>query len=96
VLRAVVGGIQLKTHQVIAEFFADRLGLASQDLVPTMLAAAAGGVIQAAHTQWFLQGGDLAARISQSLEVLEHGIGTGPGTWPAHGKAGEDRRGSGQ
>jgi AcrR family transcriptional regulator len=81
VLKAVVGGIQLKSHQVIAEFLGARLGLPSHDLVPVMLAAAAGGVIQAAQTQWFLLGGDLATRISEGLEVLERGIGADPGTW---------------
>jgi TetR/AcrR family transcriptional regulator, regulator of mycofactocin system len=81
VLRSVVGGIQLKTHQVIAEFFGERLGLPSQDLVPTMLAAAAGGVIQAAHTQWFIQGGDLATRLSESLEILERGVGVDADSW---------------
>ncbi len=39
-----------------------------------MLAAAAVGVIQAAHTRWFLQGGDLATIISESLGVLEAGV----------------------
>jgi hypothetical protein len=38
-----------------------------------MIAAAAMGVIQAAHTQWFFRGGDLVARISEGLEILEHG-----------------------
>ena len=42
---------------------------------PTMLAAAAVGVIQAAHTRWFLEGGDLTTIISDSLEVLETGVG---------------------
>lgn len=71
VLAGVVGGVQLKTHQLIAEFFGHRLGLPSDALVPTMLAAAAGGVIQAAHVQWFNRGGDLATVLSDSLEVLE-------------------------
>jgi len=81
VLRSVVGGIQLKSHRVMAEFFGSRLGVPSDSLVPTMLAAAAGGVIQAAHTHWFIHGGDLAATISESLQVLEKGIGTDPRTW---------------
>ena len=71
VLHAVIGGIQLKTHQVMAEFFGARLGLPTDALVPTMLAAAAGGVMQAAHTRWFFEGGDLAATITESLTVLE-------------------------
>jgi len=86
VLKAVVGGIQLKSHRVIAEFLGARMGLPSHDLVPTMLAAAAGGVIQAAQTQWFLLGGDLATRISEGLEVLERGIGSDPSAWSG-GKA---------
>jgi AcrR family transcriptional regulator len=81
VLRGVVGGIYLKSRSVIAEFFGARLGLPSEALVPTMLAAAIGGVIEATQTQWFLDGGDLATMISDSLEVLERGIGTDPQLW---------------
>ena len=81
VLRAVLGGIQLKSHRVIAEFFGSRLDLPDDALVAAMLAAAAGGVIQAAQTQWFLQGGELATRLSEGLEVLERGIGSDPRTW---------------
>ena len=84
VLRAVLGGIQLKGHRVIAEFLGARLGLPSDALVPTMLAAAVGGVIQAAQTQWYLQGGDLATRIADGLEILEQGIGSDPKRW-SHG-----------
>lgn len=76
VLRSVVGGIQLKSQRVMADFFGSRLGLTSDALVPTMLAAAVGGVIQAAQTHWFFNGGDLATTISESLEVLEKGVGT--------------------
>jgi TetR/AcrR family transcriptional regulator, regulator of mycofactocin system len=83
VLRGVLGGIQLKSQRVIAEFFAARLGGASDALMPTMLAAAVGGMIQAAQTRWFFEGGDLAAAISEGLAVLEQGIGTDPRTWPA-------------
>jgi AcrR family transcriptional regulator len=81
VVKAVLGGIQLNTQRVIAEFVATRLDLPGDALVPTMLAAAAQGVIQAALTQWFVHGGDLATTISQSLEVLERGIGTDPKSW---------------
>jgi TetR/AcrR family transcriptional regulator, regulator of mycofactocin system len=81
VMRAVLGGIQLKTQRVIAEFFGSRLGQPDDALVPTMLAAATQGVIQAAQTQWYFQGGDLANAISAGLEVLESGIGTDPKTW---------------
>lgn len=88
VLRAVVGGIQLKTQRIIAEFFGSRLELSGDALVSTMLAAAAGGVIMAAHTQWFLLGGDLAATVSESLEVLETGFGGNPGIWGRGGRPG--------
>jgi len=81
VLKGVVGGIQLKGHRVIAEFLGVRLGVPSDALVPTMLAAAVGGVIQAAQTQWYFQGGDLATAISDGLAVLENGIGMDPRTW---------------
>lgn len=74
VLRGVMGGIQLKSHTVIAEFFGARLEVAADSLVPTMLAAAAGGVIMAAQTQWFFLGGDFAATVSESLEVLESAL----------------------
>jgi TetR/AcrR family transcriptional regulator, regulator of mycofactocin system len=83
VMKGVVGAIQLKIQPVIAEFFGSRLGLPSEALVPTMLAAAALGVVQAAHTQWFLHDGDLASTISESLAVLEKGISTDPRTWAA-------------
>jgi len=82
-LRGVVGGIQLKGHQVMADFFAARLGVPSDELVPTMVAAAVGGVIQAAQTRWYIRGGDLATSISDALEVLERGIGTDAATWSA-------------
>lgn len=81
VLKAVVGGLQLKSQPIIAEFFGSRLGLPNDALVPTMLAAAAGGVIMAAQTQWFFLGGNLAAIVSESLEVLEPGFGSNPGIW---------------
>ncbi len=81
VVKGVLGGIQLKGHGVIAEFLGARLGAPSDAVVPTMLAAAVGGVIQAAQTRWFLDGGDLAATISEGLEVLERGIGAEPSTW---------------
>jgi len=80
-VRGVLGGIQLKVHPVMAEFFGARLGLPGDSLVTTMLAAAAGGVIQAAHTQWFLSGGDLATRLSDGLAVLEQGVGADPARW---------------
>ena len=80
VVKGVLGGIQLKSLPVMAEFLAARLGLPSDAMVPIMLAAAAAGVIQAAHTKWFVSGGDLATTISDALEVLERGIGVDPPT----------------
>jgi TetR/AcrR family transcriptional regulator, regulator of mycofactocin system len=74
VVKGVLGGIQLKSQPVIAEFFGARLGLPSDDLVPTMLAAAAGGVIQASQTRWYFQGGDLATAFSEGLDVLEQAV----------------------
>jgi AcrR family transcriptional regulator len=71
VLPGVIGGIQLKGHRLMAEFLAGRLGLEHESMVAVTLAAAAGGVIQAAHTQWFVRGGHLATRISDGMEVLE-------------------------
>ncbi len=85
VLNAVVGGIQLKSERVIAEFLGSRLGLPGDALVPTMLAAAAGGIVLTAHTKWFFLGGDLAATVSESLEVLEAGVGTNSGIWSHRG-----------
>jgi AcrR family transcriptional regulator len=81
VLRGVMGGIYLKTRMVLAEFFGARLGLPNEALIPTMLAAAVGGVLEAAQTQWFFSGGELVTMISDSLEVLERGIGTDPQWW---------------
>jgi AcrR family transcriptional regulator len=73
VLPSVLGGIQLKIQRVIADFVGDRLGLPGDALVPTMMAAAAGGVIQAAHVDWYLNGGDLAAKVSEAFAALEQG-----------------------
>jgi AcrR family transcriptional regulator len=82
VLKGVLGGIQLKSHVVIAEFLGARLGVPSTDVVPTMLAAAVGGVITAAQTRWYMLGGDLATSISDGLGVLER-LGGDSGTWQA-------------
>jgi hypothetical protein len=84
VVKGVLGGIQLNTQQAIAEFLGSRLGLSSTSLIPTVLAGAVQGVIQAAQIQWHLDGGDLATIMSESLGVLEHGVGTDPETWSAH------------
>jgi len=77
VLNSVIGGIQLKVQRVVAEFLGDRLGLPSDALLPTMMAAASGGVIQAAHVDWYVNGGDLAAKVSEAFSALEQG-GIGP------------------
>jgi AcrR family transcriptional regulator len=73
-LKGVMGAIQLKIHPVIAEFFGSRLGLPGDELVPTMLAAATIGVIQAAHKRWFIHDGDFLTTLSESLAVLEKAI----------------------
>jgi AcrR family transcriptional regulator len=85
VVRSVLGGIQLKCHPVTAEFLGARLGQPGDGLVTTMLAAAAGGVVQAAQTRWFLRGGDLAGTISEALAVLEGYVGNDPSAWTAPG-----------
>lgn len=77
VLRAVLGGIQLKSNVVMAEFIGERMGVSSDALIPTMLAAAAGGVILAAHTQWLFFGGSLGRRIAEGIEVLEGTVEAG-------------------
>jgi hypothetical protein len=81
VTNSVLGGVVLKSHRTFAEHFGTRLGEPSDALVPTILAGAVGGVIQAATTNWFVHGGDLAATLSDGLEVLERGIGTDPNAW---------------
>jgi AcrR family transcriptional regulator len=84
VVKSVLGGILVKTQQAIAEFFASRLDTSSDALVPTVLAAATLGVVQAAHTQWYVNGGDLVTRISDGIGVLEQGIGSDPSRWHQH------------
>lgn len=88
VMKGVVGAIQMRIQPVIAEFIGSRLGFPSDALVPTMLAAAAIGVVQAAHTQWFINGGDLARTMSESLAVLERAMSTDPRTWAVAREAG--------
>jgi AcrR family transcriptional regulator len=79
-LRAVLGGCILILDGMMAEFFGSRLGVPADALVPTVLAAAAGGVIKAAETRWLLHGGNLATAISEGLGVLEEAMATGLGT----------------
>lgn len=78
VMNSVLGGVVLKGHRTFAEHFGARLGQPSDALVPTILAGAVGGVIQAATTNWFVHGGDLAATLSEGLEVLERGFRPDP------------------
>lgn len=85
VMRSVVGAVHLITNQVIAEFFGERLGQPPTALVPRVLAAAAVGVLEEANVHWYLTGGDLVAGISESLEVLERGIGGQPEIWASWG-----------
>jgi AcrR family transcriptional regulator len=75
-LLSVLGGVHLHIHGALAEFFGSRLGMEADSLVPTMLAAAAGGVLQAASSQWFQHGGDLPTIQAESLHVLEEGTRT--------------------
>ncbi|MGH9017059.1 MAG: TetR family transcriptional regulator [Acidimicrobiales bacterium] len=75
--RSVLGGIYLKSNGVMAEFLGSRLGLPAEDLMPTMLAAAAGGVLIAANTQWYLEGGSLARRITDGFAALEEFVSDG-------------------
>jgi AcrR family transcriptional regulator len=79
-LRAVLGGCILTLNGMLAEFFGSRLNLPADALVPTMLAAAAAGVIRAAEMRWVVCGGNLATTTSESLKVLEDAVDTGLGT----------------
>jgi hypothetical protein len=75
----VIGGILMKTQLVISEFFATT-GQPNDSLFrrcPRFSESSA------AQTQWFFHGGDLATIISESLHVLETGIGADPETWRA-------------
>jgi TetR/AcrR family transcriptional regulator, regulator of mycofactocin system len=81
VVQGVIGGIQLKTQVVIREYLGARLGLPSDALAPTVLAAAVGGIVQEAHARWFLHGGELGATIAEGLEVLERGFDDGVASW---------------
>jgi AcrR family transcriptional regulator len=78
-VRGVLGGVHVRIQAVTASFLSDRLGVAADDLAPTMLAAAVGGVAQASMQRWFVHGGDLAGTIDEGLAVLER-MGRGPST----------------
>jgi AcrR family transcriptional regulator len=83
VLAGVMGGIQLISNAAITDFFASRVGRPDDSMAPWIWAAAAGGAIQAAHIHWHLNGGDLAAIVSEALEILEQGFSAGaPATVP--------------
>jgi AcrR family transcriptional regulator len=79
-LRAVLGGCILILDGMLAGFFGSRLKVPADALVPTMLAAAAGGIIKAAETRWLVCGGNLATTTSEGLRVLEEAVSTGLGT----------------
>jgi hypothetical protein len=81
IVHGVIGGIQLKTQVVVREYLGARLGVPSDALVPAMLAAAVGGIVQEAHTRWFFHGGDLGATIAEGLAVLERGIDGAATSW---------------
>jgi AcrR family transcriptional regulator len=93
VLQGVLGGIQLKAQPMMAEFFAGRLGVPDDDLVPVILAAAVGGAMQAVQTKWVAHGGDLVSAMSDGLQVLERGVGTNPTAWAMADRG--TRRGAG-
>jgi TetR/AcrR family transcriptional regulator, regulator of mycofactocin system len=91
VLRTVLGGNLLRINALMAEFFAGRLGLPPDALVPTVLASAVGAVVQTAQRLWFTHGGSLTTMISESLEVLDSGVGVNP--WAAIATGGQTARG---
>jgi AcrR family transcriptional regulator len=81
VVQGVIGGIHLKIQVLVREFLGARLSVSSDALVPTMLAAAVGGIVQEAHARWFLHDGDLGATIAEGIEVLERGVDHSAGSW---------------
>ena len=92
VMRGVVGAIQLKIHPVIAEFFGAQFGFAlAARWFPRCSPPATLGVVQAAHTQWFVHDGDLATTMSESLAVLERSISTDPRPWAVAGDVGRPK-----
>lgn len=76
VLKTILGANILAINRMMAEYFGSRLGVPGDALAPTMLAGAAGGVIQAAQLRWYFRGGNLMKIISEGLGVLEEGVGT--------------------
>lgn len=77
--RVMLGVSILEFNGVLAEFLGARLGKAPDDLEPAMLAVAAGAIILAAQTRWYLLGGDLAATISDALTVIDTVVPGGAG-----------------
>ncbi|WP_018505885.1 TetR family transcriptional regulator [Parafrankia discariae] len=77
--RVMLGVSILEFNGVLAEFLGARLGRAPDDLEPAMLAVAAGGIIIAAQTRWYLLGGDLAATIGDALTVIDTVVPGRPG-----------------
>jgi hypothetical protein len=80
VVNGVLGGIQLKSQRVIAARLLRveaghaerRAGGRSHARSPRP------GVIQAAQTNWYLKGGDLASTMAAGIGVLERGVGADP------------------
>jgi AcrR family transcriptional regulator len=93
--QSILGCIHLKIQPVIADFLRSRLGLPTDSLAPTMLAAAIGGVVQAAHSHWFQHGGDFGETISAALRALEEGMvsDTNPGLFARQQKPTRHRKG---
>jgi hypothetical protein len=60
---------------VVAEFVADRLGAAPDDLLPVTLGYGALGASLAAYERWLAcPGSDLAALLEQSFSMLAEGF----------------------
>jgi hypothetical protein len=76
-IRGVLGGVHLKIQNVIAEFVAGQAGPLDDAFSAEVIASAIGGAVQAALRYWFQHGGDLAATIAASVDVLEQ-LGVDP------------------
>ena len=76
VTQSILGAIHLHIQPVLADFLRSRLEVPEDSLIPKMLAAAIGGIVQEAHSHWFAHGGDLGETISEGLWVLESGLAT--------------------
>jgi mycofactocin system transcriptional regulator len=87
-LRLILGTPALQAHstlryaawrQVVAEYAADRLGLASDDLLPRTIGHASLGVALAAYERWLAEeGAELRDLLDAAFRALEHGLAPGP------------------